>query len=207
MSVLFSILLLLVMIACVGFTFTEGLWSNLIRFVNVAAAATIATNYWEPLARQFEAMYKSGTYFWDFTALWLIFAVSVLVLQLVTSQLSQVKVKFLTLADHIGSAVFGTLTGLALLCFLAMTLHTAPLAEKFFGGAFDYTQGICFGMSPDRAWCGYMQTVSDGAFAQSPPSPFDPGNTFMSKYAARRAKIEKLAGEGKPLQDDSPPTR
>jgi hypothetical protein len=80
-----------------------------------------------------------------------------------------VKVKFLTLLDRIGSALFGMLTGLALLCFLAMTLHTAPLAEKFFGGAFDYTQGIMFGMSPDRMWCGYMQTVSGGAFAQSPP--------------------------------------
>ena len=207
MSVLFSVLLLLVVIACVGFTFTEGLWSNLIRFVNVVAAATIATNYWEPLANQLESMYKAGTYFWDFTALWLIFGVSVLVLQLATSALSQVKVKFLTLMDHIGSALFGALTGLALLCFLAMTLHTAPLAEKFFGGAFDYSHGIMFGMSPDRMWCGYMQTVSGGAFAQSPPSPFDPGNAFMGRYAARRAEVEKLAGEGKSLQNENPPPR
>jgi uncharacterized membrane protein required for colicin V production len=206
MSVLFSLLLLLVVVACVGFAFTEGLWSNLIRFFNVVAAAILATNYWEPLARQFEEMYKAGTYFWDFVALWLIFCVSVLVLQLATSALSQVKVKFLGIVEMIGSAVFGVLTGFALLCFLAMTLHTAPLSEKFFGGAFDYSQGICFGLNPDRIWCGYMQTVSEGAFAQSPPSKFDPAGRFMATYAGRRAELEKLAEQGK-LQNESPPPR
>lgn len=207
MSVLLSMLLLLVVVACVGFAFTEGLWSNLIRFFNVVAAATLATNYWEPLAAWFEEMYKAGTYFWDFTALWLIFGVSVLVLQLATSALSQVKVKFLGIVDHIGSALFGLLTGFALLCFLTMTLHTAPLAENFFGKAFDYSRGICFGMNPDRIWCGYMQTVSDGAFAQSPSSKFDPSGVFMSRYAQRRASLEKLAEQGGKLRDESTPPR
>ena len=44
MSVLFSMLLLLVVVACVGFAFTEGLWSNLIRFINVVTAAIVATH-------------------------------------------------------------------------------------------------------------------------------------------------------------------
>jgi uncharacterized membrane protein required for colicin V production len=206
MSVLFSMLLLLVVVACVGFAFTEGLWSNLIRFLNVVAAAVVATNYWEPLARELEEMYKAGTYFWDFVALWLIFCVTVLVLQLATTALSPVKVKFLGIVDHIGSALFGVLTGFALLCFLTMTLHTAPLSERFFRGAFDYNQGICFGLNPDRIWCGFMQTVSDGAFAQSPPNKFDPSGTFMPTYARRRAELEKLAESGK-LQNDSPPPR
>ena len=43
-----TIALLIVFISCLAVTYTEGLWSNAIRLVNVVIAALLATNFFEP---------------------------------------------------------------------------------------------------------------------------------------------------------------
>ena len=50
MSIIFTILLLVILIACAASLYTEGMWGNAIRLINVVTAGLIATNYFEPVA-------------------------------------------------------------------------------------------------------------------------------------------------------------
>ena len=54
MSALLTLILVLIFLACLGFLYPEGMWSNAIRLINVILAALLAINYFEPLARQLE---------------------------------------------------------------------------------------------------------------------------------------------------------
>ena len=63
-------------------------------------------------------------------SLWVIFAVSMIVLRVFSDKICRVKVRFLNLANTIGSVVFACLVALVVLCFTTFTLHTAPLGEE-----------------------------------------------------------------------------
>ena len=190
MSFLFPVLLFLVFIACVAFIFGEGMWGAALRFVNVVTAALLATNFWEPVARLLEgAIGLSFTYWWDFLSLWGIFAVSLLILRFLTRRLSQVRVRFLTLADRIGGVVFAICVGMTMVGFTTFTLHTAPLAEKFMFGGFDPNDPVIG--KPDRQWLGFVLQASEGSLSHGENNPFP--TDFINKYAARRAALESLA--------------
>ena len=131
MAFLFTALLFVVLLACVAFLYGEGMWGNAIRLVNVVTAALLATNFWEPVARILEdSVSKEFSYAWDIIALWGLFSVFVVVLTLATGYASRVKVRFLGIADRIGSIAFAVLIGYVMVCFTTMSLHTAPLAKK-----------------------------------------------------------------------------
>ena len=190
MSFLFPVLLFLIFIACVAFIFGEGMWGAALRLVNVVTAALLATNFWEPVARLLEgSVGVSFTYWWDFLSLWLLFAVSLLILRFLTRQLSQVKVKFLSLADRIGGVVFAICVGLTMVGFTTFTLHTAPLAEKFLFGGFDPDNPVVG--KPDRQWLGFVLQASEGSLSHGENNAFS--TDFVPKYAARRAALEGLA--------------
>jgi len=77
-----------------GISISRGMWGNFIRFVNVLFAAVLATNFFEPLARILEELISPKlTYFYDFLAFWLVYAVSFLVLHVATAAASRVKVR------------------------------------------------------------------------------------------------------------------
>ena len=84
-----------------------------------------------------------------------------------TDQVSKVKVRFLKIADQIGSGVFALLIGWVMVCFTMMTLHTAPLAKTFLFGGFNSSpdQSMFLGLAPDRKWLGFMQYESRGALS------------------------------------------
>jgi hypothetical protein len=149
-------------------------------------------------------MFKTFTYFWDFIALWGLFGALAVVLSLLTGLASRVKVKFLKLADRIGSGFFAAWIGWVMVCFTATTLHTAPLAREFMGGAFVPEQRALGGALPagDVLWLGFTQRMSLGPFARTDTEPgkkedgvFDRQGDFMLRYAARRQKLESHAME------------
>jgi len=199
MGSIFTLLLLVILFACVAMLFAEGMWSNAIRLINVVTAALLAVNFFEPVARWLDGMEPSYTYIWDFLALWGLFAVFMSVLRAATDQVSKVKVKFLGLADRIGSVVLALWIGWVMVCFTMMTLHTAPLGRNFLFDGFQAEQRMFFGLAPDRQWLGFVQKQSMGAFAQSATPEewqrekfvFDPQADFMPKYTARRAAVQK----------------
>lgn len=186
MSFLFPVLLFFIFIACVAFIFGEGMWSAALRLVNVVTAALLATNLWEPVARLLEGTIGlSFTYWWDFLSLWGIFTVSLLALRFLTRRLSQVKVRFLSLADRIGGVVFAICVGLTMVGFTTFSLHTAPLAEKFLFGGFDPHGRI------NSQWASFVWHASKGPLSHMESNTF-PAD-FREKYAARRAALEVMA--------------
>jgi hypothetical protein len=198
MSSILTILMLAILFASVATLYTEGMWSNAIRLINVVTAGLLATNFFEPLAKWLDDMAPSYTYVWDFLALWFLFALFSILLRILTDQISKVQVKFLKIADQIGSTIFALWIGWVMVCFTMMTLHTAPLARSFLFGGFKCEQKMLLGFAPDRQWLGFVQKQSKGAFAQ-PATPeeweketyvFDRQADFMPKYATRRANLE-----------------
>lgn len=226
MSLILPLLLFVIIIACVACLFIEGMWGNAIRLINVVTAALLATNFFEPVAAWLEGMgdwFASFTYLWDFLALWGLFGVFMILFRLVTNHLSRVKVRFLKIADHIGSAFFAAWIGWVMVCFSMFSLHTAPLARKFMSGAFQAEKRMFMGLAPDRQWLGFVQKVSRGQFCRAADEEdlrelpkqwkqwkaqwtgdktrtFDPCSEFMPKYATRRANLEAYNNQHKAIR-------
>ncbi len=213
MSFLLSLLLFLILVAVVAFTFNEGTWTNAIRLINVVTAGLVAFNFFEPVARLLEEYIDNGlTYVWDFVALWVLFSASMIIFRVATGQLSRVKVRFMMVVDRTGSVILALVVGWVMVCFISATLHTAPLAQKFLFGGFDYQQPLFLGMHPDNMWLGFVQYVSKGAYSRatsdggdSGVAVFDAHGYFPGIYAQRRAAFESVAMQG--LRTNAAPRR
>jgi uncharacterized membrane protein required for colicin V production len=193
MSSILPLLMFLLLFAVVAACFGEGMWSNAVRLVNVVTAALLATNFYEPVARALDNWDKSFTFLWDFLALWGLFAVFLLVFRELTDRISRVNVRFLKIADRIGSVVFSLLVGWVVVCFTLMSLHTAPLGRNFLWGGFttDRDERMVMGLGPDRQWLGFTRNLSTASFGRSDESwEFNADDEFIPKYATRRKVIE-----------------
>jgi uncharacterized membrane protein required for colicin V production len=197
MSTLLPFLLLVIIFACVATSYTEGMWSNAIKLVNVITATLVAVNLFEPVANALDRWQSSYTFVWDFLSLWGLFGLTLLVLRELTDRISRVQVRFLKIVDRIGSGFFSVWIGWVMVCFTLMTLHTAPLSRNFLWDGFKPEESMMFGMAaPDREYLGFMQQMSMGTFCRMAPLDdkekyvFDPNGEFLPKYSARRAKIE-----------------
>ena len=194
MAVILPILLIVIFIAIVASLYAEGMWGNAIMLVNIVTAALLATNYWEPLADWLENMndtMTTYTYLLDFLSLWLIFVVALIVFRVLTDSICRVKVRFLNMANQIGSVIFACLVALVMVCFTTFTLHTAPLGKNFMYGAFKSEEGVVWGWAPDQWWITFARSVSWGAFRWPEVNRFDHHGDFVGRYEERRAQIEK----------------
>jgi hypothetical protein len=191
MSVIFPILLVVIILACAGTLFNEGMWGNALNLINVILAGLMAFNFFEPMARWIESWggwFDKNAAYLDFLSLWIIFCISLIVFRLASNAISRVKVRFLMIVDRAGSAVFALLVGWVLVCFTTASLHTAPLAEKFMWGGFDQNKRMLFGLAPDRQWLGLMKLASRAGFSRG--QEFDPNSDFPARYGAVRSAVE-----------------
>ncbi|MBI3838615.1 MAG: CvpA family protein [Planctomycetia bacterium] len=189
-----NVLLLLVFAACFAGLYNSGLWSNTLSLINVVTAALLATNYFEPLAGWLDKQVPSFTYVWDFAAIWLIFAASMMALRAATDYVSRVKVRFFPPVDQVGSILFACWIAWVMVCFTTMTLHTAPLARNFLDGAFqpEPDSRMFFGRGPDRLWLSWVHKESKGSLCRLREIvPFDAQGDFILRYASRREQFEK----------------
>ena len=196
MSSLLTFLMLAILFAAVATLYTEGMWSNAVRLINVVSAALLATNFFEPLARWMDDMMSSYTYYWDFLALWILFVVFTLVLRVATDQVSMVKLRFLKVADQIGTWVFAFWIGWVMVCFTMMTLHRAVFPQfplRRLPARTTDVPGVC----ADRQWLGFVQKESRAFLSMATPDEwekekyvFDPHADFMPNYATRRTTVE-----------------
>lgn len=198
---LLSFLLLIVFLACVGFGYRNGMWSNAIRLVNVITAALVATNFFEPTADWLQGFFGSYQYFVDIVCLWGLFVITLGGLSLATDAASRVRVRFATIVDRAGTVLISAWVGWVMVGFTLFTLHTAPLPREFLGGSFRAEQPMFFGMAPDRQWLAFVHKLSRGPLCRSATTDqwrreatvFDPSGEFMIKYASRRAALEQHA--------------
>ncbi|MBN1394519.1 MAG: CvpA family protein [Pirellulales bacterium] len=191
MSWILPLLMLLIFVACVATCYSEGTWSNAIMLINIITATILAVNFFEPLAKWLEGWQPTYTYIWDFLSLWGLFALSMLIFRLLTDTLSRVKVRFLKIADRIGSGVLSVAIGWVMICFTMMTLHTAPLSRTFLWEGFRPQERMIMGLGPDRQWLGLMKRTSKGVFSRAAPRPFGPSSKFINTYETRRSNLEE----------------
>lgn len=197
--------LLFVVIFFITFASTaqNGLWSNLLLLFNVVMSGLIATNYAEPLTVWLVGQFPSYTNVLDFLAFWAVFSIAMVVLRGLTDVLSTVKVRFKKPVDMGVGIALSAWISWSVLCFAAMTLHTAPLDRSFLGGSFqtDPEEHMLFGFAPDRRWIAFARSMSLGGLSTSRtpdaanPSTvneFDPRGEFILKYGERRYQLEDL---------------
>ena len=195
MTFIFPGLLFVIFLFCVAFLYTDGMWGNAVQLINVVTAALLAVNFWEWVARMLEGFIPSFTFSLDMIALWGLFCLFLLIFRTATRNVSAIKVSVKKIADQIGSVCFAAAVGAVMVCFTTMTLHTAPLAEKFMWGGFDKDKRMLFGVAPDRHWLGYVQYASKGPFCRWTTREFDPDSAFMDIYAERRKFLEEYSLE------------
>jgi Colicin V production protein len=191
MAWLLILCLIIIFLVCLLMSLASGLWGNLIMVFNVILAALIATNYFEPLAGWLDGQMPSYTFLLDFIAMWLIFALAVVVLRAITDTLSRVKVRFKKPVELVGGLVCGGIVGWLMICFTMFSLHTAPLGYTFLGGGFDPATNMFFGTAPDRSWGRFAAGQSDVE-----NGPLTSGQEFelaayLQRYAGRRAAFEQ----------------
>ncbi len=192
MSIIFPALLFVIFVAVAISLYTEGLWGNVLRLINVVTAALLATNFYEPLANWVEGMsdmMATFKYLTDFICLWLLFGIAMLLLRGLTDYASKVKVRFHTIVERVGSGILSCCVAAIMVSFITMTMHTAPLADEFLWEGFQSDKAMIMGLAPDRKWLGFSRTVSRGAFSRSPAKPLDPRH-FRGQYKLRRIEIE-----------------
>jgi Colicin V production protein len=191
-----NILLLLVFVAVVIVLTREGLWSGLVMLLNIVAAATVSTAWYERVATLIDERMPSYTYLIDFLALWGLFAAVLLVMRLVTDRVSRTKVKFLRQVEMAGSPLVAAVAGWIMVCFAAASLHTAPVPRSVIQAEPD-SRGMFFGLAPDRKWLAWVRfATKDGPFAFAPGSAvvFDNEADFILRYGDRRLKLEQADG-------------
>lgn len=189
MSVLLTGLLVVVFMAVVAMTFTEGMWSNALTMCNVVLAGLVAMNFFEPLSRWLNTVEPRGAYLWDFVTLWVVFSLAMIVLRVATDNLTKIRVRFPKFVEMGGGYFFACWIAWLSVSFTAMTLHTAPLARESFGGSFKPEQRMFLGLAPDRQWLGFTQKMSRAAYSRN--NEFDPLGDLMVRYATRRQQYEK----------------
>lgn len=191
-----NLLLLLVFVAVVLVLTREGLWSGLIMLLNILAATTVATAWYERVATLVDERLPSFTYLIDFLCLWGLFAVVMLVMRLITDYASRTKVKFLRQVELAGAPIVAAIAGWIMVCFAAASLHTAPVPRSLVQ-AQPEDRGMFFGLSPDRKWLAWVRfATKDGPFAHPPGQAvvFDNEADFILRYGDRRLKLEQSEG-------------
>ena len=190
-----NLLLILVFLAIALVLAREGLWSGLVMLLNIIAAATFATAWFERLAGFLDAKLPSYTYLIDFLCLWGIFAVVLLVMRLITDRVSTTKVKFLRQVEIVGGPLVAVITAWVMVCFAAASLHTAAVPRALVQPTPE--SRMFFGFAPDRKWLAWVRfATQSGPFAYPEESAivFDKDGDFILRYADRRLKLEQSEG-------------
>lgn len=184
-----NLALLAVILIVTAAIFRGGLLQGMMMFFNILLAASFATAWYEALARYLERHLAPYTFFLDIIALWSCFAVILLVLATVTSQLFKTKVLFVPPVELGGRLLIGLMAGWTVAEFTALSLHTAPLRNDVV--PMPPNQTMLFGLKPDRCWLWWVRGSSrNGPFAVG-ESPFDPHTDFLERHEERRKLISE----------------
>ena len=186
------LLLLVIFLAVAAAIWFQGFWNGMVTLVNMLLAMVIATSFYEPVATMaegFGGFFQSLTYLLDFVVLWLLFFLTYSILRAITDSVSKERVKFDLPIEIGGRSILAVWCGWLMVCFVAYSLHMAPLNNATPLGAWRSPQAKTFGpLAPDRQWLGFMHSRSLGALGGN---PFDPDGEFMLKHHDRREKYAK----------------
>jgi len=201
-----NLVLFLIFVICVAALWFHGLWSNVITLIHMLLSILVAFNYFEPLSTMLDGFESSYTYLWDFLALWALFALTFIVLRVLTDMLSRTRVVFNFWVEIVGRSLTAIWIAWLFVGFTCATMHTAPLDAHPLGFQRTPKSGNFLGMAPDRLLLGFVQSRSRGALARGETNPsnmsprqedkhlqvrmFDPESRFIYKYYQRRVNFQ-----------------
>ena len=166
----------------------EGPWSGLIMLLNVLLAASLATAWYPAVVARLEPLLASYTYLLDFIALQGTFCVLLLVMREITDRVSRTRVRFRKPVELVVGPAVALLTAWVVICFMAASLHTAPVPRDFVQPTPEAR--MFFGLAPDRRWLAWVRGSSArGPFADTEHA-FDRDADFILRYADRRKALE-----------------
>ena len=184
-----SLILLGLFVAVTFALWREGLWSTAIMFLNILAAATFATAWYETLvAFLLKRGLSSYDYLLDFLCLWGLFAVILLVLRETSDRVSRTKVRFRKPVEMFGCPLVAAAAAWVVVCFTAASLHTTALPRDVIQVTPEAR--MFFGLAPDRRWLQWVRgSTLRGPFARKEHA-FDAEADFVVRYATRRKQLE-----------------
>ena len=184
-----SLILLGLFVAVTFALWREGLWSTAIMFLNILAAATFATAWYETLvAFLLKRGLSSYDYLLDFLCLWGLFAVILLALRETSDRVSRTKVRFRKPVEMFGCPLVAAAAAWVVVCFTAASLHTTALPRDVIQATPEAR--MFFGLAPDRRWLQWVRgSTLRGPFARKEHA-FDAEADFVVRYATRRKQLE-----------------
>lgn len=187
-------LALVAILAIVAFAVGRGgLLQAMGMFFAVLLAASLASGWYEPFAAYLEKPLEPYRHVLDIAALWMLFAVLVLLFGAMVQLLTKRPVTFPKPVDLVGSILVGLMAGWTVTEFAAFTLHTAPLRAGVMPAE---GSSMLFGLKPDRCWLWWVRGSSrNGPFA-TPDEPFDKSEpddpfNFFKRHEDRRKTISQ----------------
>jgi hypothetical protein len=184
-----SLILLGLFVAVTFALWREGLWSTAIMFLNILAAATFATAWYETLvAFLLKRGLSTYDYLLDFLCLWGLFAVILLALRETSDRVSRTKVRFRKPVEMFGCPLVAAAAAWVVVCFTAASLHTTALPRDVIQATPEAR--MFFGLAPDRRWLQWVRgSTVRGPFARKEHA-FDAEADFVIRYATRRKQLE-----------------
>jgi hypothetical protein len=143
---------------------SEGLWGAALMFFNALFAAMITLNFYEPLAQLIGTNVTFLSGYADALCILLIFAVSLLLIRLITENMAPSMVRFPKPLFHIGRLVFGLGGSLVTMGVMLLALDASPVDKKILG-AMDYKHQPFFKLRLDKEVLAFFQYSTGQIFS------------------------------------------
>lgn len=188
-------LILLAVFMVVAFAlWRQGAWATMLMLLNILAAATLATAWFETLVAMLEPVFPSYTYLLDFICIWAAFSLTLLVLREVIEKVTPERVKLRKPVELFGTPLLAVIAAWIMVAFTATTLHVAPLPAGMVQPTPE--SRMLLGLAPDRKWLQWVRNSSRfGPFGR-PDHAFDEGvvaegagGDFIIRYHERRKRL------------------
>lgn len=186
-----AVLTILLMAAVAYALMREGILIAATTLVNVILAGLTAFMLFEPMADELGKSLAGSAldHMEDAISLFVLFAGTLGVLRLVTTNLGNQELDMPAIPHQVGTVAIGLVAGYFLAGFLVVMISTLPLPEKFLGyeaTVEDMEPGLRRYLPPDRVWLGLMQHVGTARGLGSGGTTFDPEGTFPLRYAKKQ---------------------
>ncbi|MCA9175413.1 MAG: hypothetical protein KDB14_13105 [Planctomycetales bacterium] len=183
------LLFIFVVLAGVGaLLWFQGLWSNVVTFVNLWLAALLAFSLTEPITNALDDQARNYGYLTDIIIVWVLFALIFGILRAFTDQISRTRLQFQPMVELVGRSVMSVVNAYVFTMFVCATLHAAPLEASPFKGAWPPN---FIGLKPDVQFFQITELISRGSLEGT--NQFS-GPSHVGSMARRRGDLERLEG-------------
>jgi len=183
---------LVILAALGGFRWKAGLWGNSLTLGAVLFSVLTAVGWWEDVAELLAKQAPATLFVADCIAIWVLFIVSLLILDTATRYMSTVKVKYNDMVENVGNGIVLLLLFVTLYGFYLFAEELGPVGENLDAVP---SNGVA-------AW-GIPMFRHLSAPGQGNLSAFTGGNQFDDRGEFRKLQLQRRqAIMGNMLGDD-----